>query len=89
MNAQSRGCRLRHPLRNRGAPGANLTKDEERIAAFGAAAEDRHDFPRARMEAVIDTHFFVLIYGSMLPTPSCARARTWTISIAPVDASSP
>jgi hypothetical protein len=66
MNAQSRGCWLRHPFRNHRALGANLPKDEERLAAFSAESEDRNDFPGTRMEAVIDTNFFALIYGSML-----------------------
>jgi len=80
---------MRHPFRKHAALGTNLPKDEERVAAFGAAPEDRNDFSRARMEAVIDANFVVLIYGSVLWSPSCARARTWTTSTAPAAASSP
>jgi hypothetical protein len=70
MNAQRRGCGLRHPFRKHAALGANLPNDEEGVAAFGAAPEDRYDFPRARMEAVIDANVFALIYGSVLWTPN-------------------
>jgi hypothetical protein len=80
---------MRHPFRKHAALGASLAKDEERVAAFGAAPEDRNDRPRARMEAVIDANFVVLIYGSVLWSPNSVPSRTWTTSTAPAAASSP